>query len=471
MFCTTHVVLLVFRHFSNGTKLAKENNRGQCARKQLQTQQMAKLKKIQFIYPRFRRFYKVLAKWSPIFGNRDYEAYSDSRTPPCLAFPILAAMTPKGIELGFLDDRLEELDVSCLDADLYAIHVKTEMAPRAYEIADKLRASRKTVVLGGLHVTYRPEEAIQHADAVCIGEAEGVWQRMLADYENDALKRFYKSERVVPMDEIPIPDRSLYDHYSYSNPCNYLQVSRGCMLDCEGCPIPFAYGKTLRFRPLELVEEELKSFPAPSIYITDDNMFFTGQDYARYTDDLLRILARFGKPSSWASAIGLPRRDDKQFLRLATEAKLHSIYNVLFDKLSYRAIDGEQRALDRFRRIYDNYRAAGIQIWMSIYVGGDDHDHSIGDKVMTFLQKMEVELVEFVIPTPYPETPLWHRLIKEDRLLHTNWTDYDGLHSVFKPKNFTPEELEELVCKLWVEFYSSHTYIFDRDDVKVLLNS
>jgi len=98
------------------------------------------------------------------------------------------------------------LDASCLDADLYAIHVKTEMAPRAYEIADKLRASRKTVVLGGLHVTYHPEEAIQHADAVCIGEAEGVWQRMLADSENDALKPFYKSEQVVPMDEIPIPE-------------------------------------------------------------------------------------------------------------------------------------------------------------------------------------------------------------------------------------------------------------------------
>src|SRR5947207_7910317 len=96
------------------------------------------------------------------FSTRDYNACSDTRTPPCLAFPILAALTPSDIEIAFIDDRLEELDMSDLDAELYCLHVKTEMAPRAYELADRLRSLGKTVVLGGLHVTYRPAEAKQH---------------------------------------------------------------------------------------------------------------------------------------------------------------------------------------------------------------------------------------------------------------------------------------------------------------------
>ena len=432
---------------------------------------LRKLRKIEFVYPKFRRFYQVLAKWSPKFAAKNYDAHAYSRTPPCLAFPILAAMTPQEIEIGFVDDRIDDIKMNDLDADLYCLHVKTEMAPRAYELADQLRAAGKTVILGGLHVTYRPEEAKQHADVVFIGDAEGIWQQMLADYEAGSLKPFYRREQPVDMSEVPIPERSIYDAYSYSNPCNYLQVSRGCVLNCAGCPIPFAYGKRIRFRPLELVEQELCHFPSPTIYITDDNMFFTGDSYAPYTDDLLRLLARFEKPSSWASAIGLPRRYDDAFMRLAQEAKVHSIYNVLYDSLSNRAIAGDPKALDRFREIYDRYREAGIQIWMSVYVGTDEHDHGIADKVLSFLQKVDAQLVEFVIPTPFPETPLWHKVIREGRLLHTRWEDYDGLHSVYRPKHFAPEELEELVRGLWTGFYCTHPYIFDRDDVKVLLNS
>jgi hypothetical protein len=432
---------------------------------------MPKLKKIQFIYPKFRRFYRVLAEWSPRFGGRDYDAYAESRTPPCLAFPILAAMTPAHIELVFNDDRIEELDFSNLDADLYCLHVKTEMALRAYELSDRLRAAGKTVVLGGLHVSYRPEEALRHADVVFIGEAEGIWQEMLHDYEVGCLRAVYRSSSPADFAAVPVPDRSIYSGYAYSNPCNYLQVSRGCTLNCSGCPIPFAYGKQLRLRPLELIAQELEDFPAETIYITDDNMFFTGAHYAAYTDSLLRLLAEKGKPSSWASAIGLPRRYDKEFLRLAKAAKVQSIYNVLYDSLSTKAIAGDQRALDRFRQIYEAYREAGIQVWMSIYIGTDDHADGIADHVLTFLEKVKADLAEFVIPTPFPETPLWHKLIREQRLLHSDWNRYDGLHCVFRPKNFSPEQLEADLRQIWEEFYSTHRYIFDRDDVPVLLNS
>lgn len=87
---------------------------------------MRKLRKLQFIYPKFRRFYQVLADWSPLFRTTDYEADARTRTPPCLGFPLLAALTPSDVEIGFLDDRIDQLDMSRLDADLYCLHVNTE---------------------------------------------------------------------------------------------------------------------------------------------------------------------------------------------------------------------------------------------------------------------------------------------------------------------------------------------------------
>ncbi len=119
--------------------------------------------------------------------------------------------------------------------------------------------------------------------------------------------------------------------------------------------------------------------------------------------------------------------------------------------------------------IYDRCREGGVQIWMSVYVGTDEHDRSIADKLLSFLKKVEAQLVEFLIPTPFPETPLWDKVVKEGRLLHTDWENFDGLHSVYRPMNFTPDS-EEFVSGLWIEFYSTHPYIFDRDDMGVLLN-
>ena len=159
---------------------------------------MRKLRKIQFIYPKFRRFYQVLTEWSPLFRTTDYEADARTRTPPCLAFPILAALTPSDVEIAFLDDRIDQLDMARLDADLYCLHVKTEMAPRAYQLADALRAAGRTVVLGGLHTTSQPEEAKQHADVVFIGDGEGTWQEMLADYER-AVQSTRRAARSVPI--------------------------------------------------------------------------------------------------------------------------------------------------------------------------------------------------------------------------------------------------------------------------------
>jgi radical SAM superfamily enzyme YgiQ (UPF0313 family) len=431
---------------------------------------MPKINSIVFIYPRFKRFYQTLSEWSPRFAGTDYEKSAETRTPPCLAFPLLAAMTPPHIEIRFHDDRVSSLDELPMDSDLYAIHIKTEMATRAYELADHLRANGKTVVLGGLHPSACPTEAKAHADAVCVGEAEGVWQEILRDHEAGALKPVYQRAKPVPMDEVAIPRRDIYDGYRYSNPVNYVQVARGCPRPCFACPLPMTYGKEVRTRSLSLVEEELRALVAPNAYLTDDNLLFGSPQHMKYCNDLLRVLTKTGKRSAWCAAIGMPVRRDPEFLRLAKEARLQSIYNVLLDPFSQMAYDGDPASVAAFREVYQEYREAGIEIWFSVYAGTDDHDRSSGEKIVRFLEHVDARVVEFIIPTPYPETPLWKQIVAEKRLLHTDWGRYDGLHTVFTPAQMTPDELDQMVREMYLEFYRDKPYIFDRKDVDVFFN-
>ena len=71
--------------------------------------------------------------------------------------------------------------------------METFTAQRSYQLADRFRRQGKTVVMGGCHVTFMPDEALQHADSVLLGDAEGAWEQMLADCEQNALKPRYRA--------------------------------------------------------------------------------------------------------------------------------------------------------------------------------------------------------------------------------------------------------------------------------------
>src|SRR5271165_2397255 len=95
----------------------------------------------------------------------------------------LAAHTPDDVELTFRDDGLDPIDLALEGnlPDLVGISVNSKTAARAYAIADAYRARGSRVVLGGVHVTALPDEALEHADAVVSGEAEWLWQEVVRD--------------------------------------------------------------------------------------------------------------------------------------------------------------------------------------------------------------------------------------------------------------------------------------------------
>ena len=90
---------------------------------------------------------------------------------PPLGLATLAGYLNDDDQAELCDEHVES--ISCEDTpDLVAIETYITSARRAYAIADRYRARGIYVVMGGLHTTACPEEALRHSDTVVLGPAE-----------------------------------------------------------------------------------------------------------------------------------------------------------------------------------------------------------------------------------------------------------------------------------------------------------
>ena len=178
--------------------------------------------------------------YSLLYGVNKY-------TTAFLAMPTIAALTPKDIEVSITDENIERIDFD-KQVDLVGITCSTWLA-RAYEIADEFRRRGVTVVLGGIHPSMLPYEAIEHADAVVIGEAENVWRNLIEDFRENKLRQFYKSSELPELENLPIPRWDLLknDRYFYHT----IQTTRGCPYDCEFCTVKAMFGGKYRYKPVK----------------------------------------------------------------------------------------------------------------------------------------------------------------------------------------------------------------------------
>jgi radical SAM superfamily enzyme YgiQ (UPF0313 family) len=191
---------------------------------------------------------------------------------PSLA--VAAAMAPE-VETRIIDENVEPVNFDT-DADLIGISFMTYNAPRAYELAARFRGRGKTVIFGGFHPTFMPEEAIQHCDAVCIGEAEYNAPRMIADFSAGRLESFYRSPP-VDLADLKVPPRHLLQRRRYLTP-SVLQATRGCPFRCKFCSIAAFHRYQIRTRPVEAVLEELRGLGRHVVFM-DDNII-GDRDYA-----------------------------------------------------------------------------------------------------------------------------------------------------------------------------------------------
>jgi len=274
--------------------------------------------KLKLIFPEWGHFPLIYRRFIPVLG-----------------LSTVAALTPDTWDISFVDERIEPLTIQ-KDADLVAISLMTPQADRAYQIADEYRALGVPVVLGGVHVSLAPNDAMEHADAIVIGEAEGVWEKVIEDFERGKLKKIYKCE--TPPIDVPFPRWDIICQGKGYLPMNSIQVSRGCPVNCDMCSVPQTFGTTFRMRNVGTLIEEINKLDE-YIFVVNDNLHLA----KRRTRPFFEGMAQTGK--KWVGLAPLKIADDPEFLDLLGISNCWSMYIDLSPWISAglnEVIDGVQ---------------------------------------------------------------------------------------------------------------------------------
>lgn len=354
-----------------------------------------------------------------------------------LTLTTLAALTPEEAKATFtlIDENVQSVPRE-KRFDLVAISCLTGTALKAYAWARHFRERGATVVLGGYHVTLRPEEAEAHADVVMIGFAEHTWPRMIRDFKSGKLQPRYDGGQ-GDVDALPVPRRDLQKRFGYAMP-NAVSATRACKCHCAFCSIPAAKYRW-QMRPLDQVIDEIRQMPGRRFTFNDVNLL-QDRDYGL---ELLRALTPLGK--RWGGLAMVSTANDPEMLE-ALERSGCQYLLCGFESLSEQSLSAVNKRFNRvpdYGQAVEAFHAHGISVQGCFIFGLDEDTPDIFRQTVEAVNEMKVDIPRFAISTPYPGTALFERLEREGRLLHTHWTHYDTQHVVFKPVHMTPEELDQ----------------------------
>ena len=377
---------------------------------------------------------------NPFYPKDPHASFGKHVLTPSLALTSVAASTPPGWEVRYWDENLLHGPPPGRPVpQVVGITVHLTFADRAYELARWYRRQGAKVILGGLHVLSCPEEVAPHADAIAIGDGVAVWPRILADVEEDRLQAVYRGDYRRPYRDDPPPRRDLLPRDSFLTTTSLI-ATRGCHNRCgfcylstDGLHMPYLV------RDVEQIVSEFETDRQPYAVFVDNNL---GSN-PKYLRRLCRALAPVEK--IWSAAVSIDVTDDPTLIREMALAGCTGVF-VGFESLNNGNIaDAGKKSPEtedyarRVRILHDH----GIQVNGSFVLGFDHDRPDVFERTVDWIENNRLECATFHILTPYPATPLFRQMEREDRLLHKDWNLYDTAHAVFQPKHLSPEQLEE----------------------------
>jgi radical SAM superfamily enzyme YgiQ (UPF0313 family) len=357
-----------------------------------------------------------------------------------LVFAILAGLTPSDIELDFFDERLEPIP-NDHETDLVGLTVDTYTARRAYQIASQYHKRGVPVVMGGYHPTFLPDEALVYADAVVIGDAEGVWGQLVEDARQGKLQRIYKDSKLPSLDGLRF-DRSIFVGKDYKLVAP-VQFGRGCRYACDFCSINAFYGSHTRQRPLSEVVAEIKALDHRYIVFVDDNLFV---DIPK-AEALFRALIPLN--IHWACQISIDIAENTQLMDLMAKSGCFCAM-IGFETLCKDNLRQMRKGWNIKHNDYETairkFRERGIMVYASLVFGYDHDTVDTFDITAEFIIRTKCALANVNTLAPMPGSRLYSRIMNENRLIHERWwlePSYRYGQAAFHPMRMTADELTE----------------------------
>lgn len=379
----------------------------------------------------------------------------------------------RGYEVrAFLED-IAPLDWSYVEnSDLVCISTLTSTSPRAYSIADRLRARGIPIVMGGAHPTFLAAETLDHADFAVRGEGDLTLFELLSHLEKgsppvheiagltyrekDGKVRHNAPRRNLneaELDLLPTPDFSLVHRwkpsYIYS-----VSTSRGCPFECKFCSVIRMFGRKYRFKSVEASIRDLRTINSVSKstrFFVDDN--FTANK--QRTKELLKAMIAEGLTSCWSAQVRTDVATDPELLGLMADAGCHTLY-IGFESINPKTLVefNKRQALQDIEHCIRTVKGYGLHIHGMFILGADTDEVETIGRTVDFAVNSGIDTAQFIALTPLPGTPFFQEMQEQGRILHTDWGRYNLQHVVFRPAQMTPEILQAGTLNGMKQFYS-----------------
>jgi radical SAM superfamily enzyme YgiQ (UPF0313 family) len=366
-----------------------------------------------------------------------------------LTLTTLAALIPIEIDakVSIYDETAGNIPLD-LEAEMVCITCITGTSSRCYAYADYYRGMGKTVVIGGVHPTMMPDEALLHADVVFTGFAEETFPQMLIDYKNGNLQRRYSQGNSFSMVNKVIPRRELLNKKRYIT-MNSLEAVRGCSLPCTFCAYPAAFGKTIYKRPVKEIIAEIEALNSKEVLFPDVNLIADRAFAIELFTEMIPLKKKwFGLVTS---TVGM----DDELINVFEKSNCTGLL-IGFESISQSSQKFIHKGVNKvleYGELMKKLHNAGILIQGCFAFGGDDEDKSVFEKTVEMTIKTKVDLPRYSMLTPFPNTLYYKQLELENRITERDWAMYDVEHCVFVPKKMTKKDLEVGIEWAWKETY------------------
>ncbi|RME26706.1 MAG: radical SAM protein [Deltaproteobacteria bacterium] len=392
---------------------------------------------------------------------------------PRLGLPVLAKVARR---LGhrpkvFIEQHVRATDGDIAGADIVFVSTITATAPAAYRIAERARRAGKPVVMGGPHVTFLDEEALEHCDYVVRGEGELVLSALLEmlqgkvapeqvpglswKLDGKVMRNLFPPP--VAMDEVPPIDvAAMEGRFGMWFPRGVLpvQTSRGCPHRCKFCSVTPVFGHRLRFASPEKVADDLERLRGlgDKLFFYDDNFCASPGRTKRLLEYLLANNV-FLPP--WTAQVSVRAARDEEMLALMSRAGCRTVF-VGFESVNPETLDAfrKDQKLEDIRLAVEKFHRYGIRVHGMFVVGADADDRSSVSATAAFCKRTGIDTVQILVLTPLPGTEVFEELQAQGRLITRDWSLYDAHHAVFRPARMRPDELTKAAFAAMKKFYA-----------------
>jgi len=384
----------------------------------------------------------------------------DAMYPP-LSLGILAALTPDNWDIEIFDENFDTFN-ELIEADLVALTSFTSSAYRAYEIAAVYKKANIPVVMGGIHASMVPKEAIQYVDVVGVGEAESYWKNVISDFEKGRLKPFYYGER-LPMDKMPFARHDLF-HKSYT--IDSIQTTRGCPFNCSFCSVTAFNGSSYRMRPVEDVLDEIEMVTTDRIFFIDDNLVGYSKKSKKHVKAILQGMIDRKVNKEWWTQCSLNVADDEEILDLFAKSGCRMI----FIGIEAETVEGlrdtnkklnTRMGFDKYTEAFNKIHKYGMSVLGSFIFGLDSDTVESLHNRKQYIINQPIDSYQTGILTPLPGTKMYREFEEQNRIIKNDypkdWQYYSIEDVVMKPAQMDADTLKNTMKEVWLELYDKKT--------------